>query len=112
MFTLNILTDHFMISMDSHTILVTSISAKIFSSVSKSDRLRPGPTAVTDAKRMKKVKNSCHPFENAMHPLYTYCIRVSYGLSIEHPSILISSAQKFLSCSNFLERMNFPPCTI
>ena len=61
---------------------------------------------------VKCKKKSCHPLENAMHPLCTHCIRVSYALSIEHPSTVISSAQKVLSCTKLLERMNFPPCTM
>ena len=59
-----------------------------------------------------KRKKYCHPLENDMHPLCTHCIRVSYALSIEHPSTVISSAQKVLSCTKVIERMNFPPFTM
>jgi hypothetical protein len=60
----------------------------------------------------KTFKKSFHPYEYAMHPLCTLCIRVSNALSIEHPPTVISSAQEVLGCTKLLERMNFPPCAI
>ena len=62
-----------------------------------------------DAKRKKDLVIR---WKNAMHPLCTHCIRVSYDLSIERPSTVISSAQRVLSCTKLLERMDFPPCTM
>ena len=44
--------------------------------------------------QMQNVKISCSPLKNAMHPLYTRCVRISYALSIKHPYTVISSAQK------------------
>ena len=51
-----------------------------------------GSTALADAKRIQNVKKRCPPYKNAIHPLCTHCVRISYALPIKHPYTMISSA--------------------
>ena len=70
----------------------------VFSSLNPCSRWRtstygvakgPVPLHFRMQRGCKTEKKSCHTSENAVHPLCTHCIHVSYALSVEHPSIII-----------------------